>query len=72
MDITSVTASGFALEGMKKAQIQLAETAQNIAEGSLDPQDLVSLSLADLQFKANATVLKAENEVLKAALDIKV
>ncbi len=59
-----------AIEGLKKAQEKMLESAENIAQGSLDPEDLVSLSLAAAGFKANVAVLKTEDEMTKSLLDI--
>jgi hypothetical protein len=71
MDVSSVghpTAN--ALHGLKKAEKQLAETAQNVASGSLDPKDAVSLSEAANAVKANAAVVKTDGEMTKSLLDI--
>ena len=65
----SVTAN--ALDGLKKATNTLENAAQNIAGGSLDPQDIVSLSQASTGFKANAAVIKTDGELTKSLLDIK-
>ena len=70
MEITSSSAISTAVEGLKKAQAQMEETAQNVAEGSLDPEDIVSLSAAALSFKANAAVIKTENENTQELLNI--
>jgi flagellar hook protein FlgE len=70
MEITPSSAISTAVEGLKKAQTQIEDTAQNIAEGSLDPQDIVSLSLASTSFKANAAVIRTDNENTQALLDI--
>jgi flagellar hook protein FlgE len=70
MEITSSSAISTAVEGLKKAQTDLDKTAQNIAEGSTDPEDIVSLSLAATSFKANAAVIRTENENTQALLNI--
>jgi flagellar hook protein FlgE len=70
MEITSSSAISTAVEGLKKAQTDIENTAQNIAEGSTDPQDIVSLSLAATSFKANAAVIRTENENTQALLNI--
>jgi hypothetical protein len=71
MEVPSLgSASQVATEGMKRAQEKTQVAAQNIAEGSLNPEDVVSLSLAAADFKANVAVLKTENETTKALLDI--
>ena len=74
MDIGAVSTNSItsnALEGLKKATNTLENAAQNIAEGSLDPQDVVSLSQASTGFKANAEVIKTDGELTKSLLDIK-
>ncbi|WP_303977169.1 hypothetical protein [Dongia mobilis] len=70
MEITSNSTISTAIEGLKKASAQIEESAQNVAEGSLDPADIVSLSLAATSFKANAAVIRTENETTQALLDI--
>jgi len=73
MDVSSVstsTATSTAIEGLKKAQSQLEGAAQNIASGSQDPQDIVSLSQAATGFKANAAVIKTDDQMTKSLLDI--
>ena len=74
MDVGSVSTNSptsTAIEGLKKAQNTLENAAQNIAGGSQDPQDIVSLSQAATSFKANAAVIKTEDELTKTLLDIK-
>ena len=74
MDVGSVStssATSTAIEGLKKATNTLQNAAQNIAGGSQDPQDIVSLSQAATGFKANAAVIKTDDEMQKSLLDIK-
>lgn len=71
MEITSLgSAAQSAIEGLKRAEERTLQAAQNIAEGALNPEDVVSLSLAALDFKANAAVLKSANEQTRSLLDI--
>nr|WP_298687323.1 hypothetical protein [uncultured Dongia sp.] len=70
MEITSNSTISTAVEGLKKATAQLEGAAQNIAEGSTNPEDIVSLSLAATSFKANAAVIRTENENTEALLNI--
>jgi flagellar hook protein FlgE len=73
MDVGSVStssATSTAVEGLKKATNTLQNAAQNIAGGSQDPQDIVSLSQAATGFKANAAVIKTEDEMTQSLLDI--
>jgi flagellar hook protein FlgE len=74
MDVGSVStssATSTAVEGLKKATNTLQNAAQNIAGGSQDPQDIVSLSQAATDFKANAAVIRTQDEMSKTLLDIK-
>lgn len=70
MDVSATSTISTAIEGLKKAQSTVEDAAQNIAGGSLNPEDIVSLSLAAVSFKANVAVIKTENETLKSLLDI--
>lgn len=71
MEVSSLSgASQSAIEGLKKAEEKTLQAAQNIAEGSLNPEDVVSLSLAAADFKANVAVLKTSDEMNKSLLDI--
>jgi hypothetical protein len=71
MEVPSLgSASQAAIEGLKRAQEKTQQAAQNIAEGPLNPEDIISLSLAAQDFKANVAVLKAQDETTKALLDI--
>jgi hypothetical protein len=69
--VSSNSTVSTAIEGLKKAQNTVNNAAQNIAEGSMDPQDVVALSQAATSFKVNVAVLKAEDEMTKSLLDIK-
>ncbi|HEU4827535.1 MAG TPA: hypothetical protein VFS85_13730 [Dongiaceae bacterium] len=71
MEVPSLgSAAQAAIQGLKKAEDQTQQAAENIAQGSLDPEDIVSLSLAALGVKANAAVLKSTNEQTKSLLDM--
>jgi hypothetical protein len=71
MEVSSLgSAAQSAIQGLKKAEEKTQQAAQNIAEGSLNPEDVVSLSLAAQDFKANAAVLKSTDEQTKSLLDI--
>ncbi|MEZ5831309.1 MAG: hypothetical protein R3D05_09010 [Dongiaceae bacterium] len=71
MEVPSLgSAAQSAIEGLKRAEDKTQKAAQNIAEGALNPEDVVSLSLAAVDFKANAAVLKSVNEQTKSLLDI--
>ena len=73
MDAGSVSTSSTisnAVQGLQKNQAQIEQTAQNIASGSLDPQDVVSLSQAATSFQANAAVIRTDNEMTQQLLNI--
>lgn len=71
MEISSLgSAAQVAIEGLKKAEEKTQQAAQNIAEGSLNPEDVVSLSLAAADFKSNVAVLKTQDDLTKSLLDI--
>jgi flagellar hook protein FlgE len=76
MDISPATnatvtnATNSAISGLKRAQDQLDQSAQNVASGSLDPKDVVDLSQAANLFKANVAVLKTSDEMQKSLLDV--
>jgi flagellar hook protein FlgE len=74
MDVGSVSSNSTistAIEGLKKAQNTLSKAAQNIAGGAQDPEDIVSLSQAAAGFKANAAVIRTDDEMTQTLLDIK-
>lgn len=72
MEISSSSAISNAVEGLKKAQNQIEQTAQNLAEGAISAEDVVSLSLAATSFKANAAVIRTENDTMQTLLDVTV
>jgi flagellar hook protein FlgE len=74
MDVGSVSSNSTistAIDGLKKAQNTLDKAAQNIAGGAQDPEDIVSLSQAATGFKANAAVIRTDDEMTRTLLDIK-
>lgn len=71
MEISSLgSAAQSAIEGLKRAEEKTLQAAENIAQGSLEVEDFVSLSLAAFDFKANVAVLKTDSEMTKSLLDI--
>src|SRR5262249_12263383 len=71
MDVGAVSNStSTALQGLKKAQDQLQQAANSIAGGSQDPEDVVSLSPASIGFKANAAVIRTDDQMQQSLLDI--
>ena len=66
--VTNATTA--AIGGLKRAEQKLDATATNIAQGSLDPKDVVDLSLEANSFKANTAVLKTTDELSKTLLDV--
>jgi flagellar basal body rod protein FlgG len=67
---TVTNATTAAANGMRRNEQQLDDTAQNIASGSLDPRDMVSLSTEANSFKANAAVMKTSDEMNKSLLNV--
>lgn len=72
MEISPVSTVSTAVEGLKKAQAQIEQSAQNLAEGPVSAEDVVAISLAATSFKANAAVIRTENETMKTLLDVTV
>jgi len=76
MDISPATnasvtnATSTAVNGLKRVEKQLQDTAQNVASGSLDPKDAVDLSTEATAFKANVAVVKTADEMTKSLLDV--
>jgi flagellar hook protein FlgE len=71
MDVSATNSISTAIQGLKKADSQLNQAAQNIAGGSQDPEDIVALSEASTGFKANAAVIRTADDMTKTLLDIK-
>lgn len=67
---TVTNATTAAANGMRRNQQQLDDTAQNIAAGSLDPTDMVSLGTEANAFQANAAVMKTSNEMTQSLLNV--
>ena len=59
-----------AVNGINNATAQLNQASQNIANGPIDPKDVVSLSQASTNVQANVAVLKAEDKAQKSLLNI--
>ena len=70
MDVSGVNTLSTAVNGLKKAQTAVDQAARNIAGGSTDPEDVVSLSQSAISFKANAAVLRTEDRMTQSLLDI--
>jgi hypothetical protein len=73
MSISPVSTSSVlnnAVNGLDKADASLNQASQNIANGSLDPKDVVSLSLASTNVQANVAVLKTDERTQKSLLNI--
>lgn len=67
MSIDSVLGAGLA--GMTRATHQVERSALEIARGSLDPKDVVELTLGQRQFEAGAAVVRTADEMLGTLLD---
>lgn len=63
-----------ALSGIKSATSQINQSANNIANigngdgGASLPRDIIDIRVAEVAFKANIAVLKAENELTEELL----
>ena len=64
-----------AVSGLTQSVARATQSASNIANASLTgknvDEDLVKLSMAKTDYAANATVIKTEQKMQKALLDIK-
>lgn len=75
MSIESVTTGsilGKAVEGLTRATEKLNKAAQNIAEGNIDPTDVVEMIQAETAVGANVAVARTADQTFKRLLDIKV
>jgi hypothetical protein len=75
MSIESVTTGsilGKAVEGLTRATEKLNKAAQNIAEGNIDPADVVEMIQAETAVGANVAVARTADQTFKRLLDIKV
>ena len=75
MSIESVTTGsvlGKAVEGISRATEKMNQAAQNIAEGSIDPADIVQMIQAETAVGANVAVARTADQTFKRLLDIKV
>ncbi len=52
------------LQGMQRAVGQLNEVADKISQGEITPENMVSTMEANILFKANAQVVRAQDEML--------
>lgn len=59
-----------ALDGLQDAQARVADGAEQIAAGNLDPAVVVSITNAQTDFAANAKVFEATQENTKRLLDM--
>lgn len=69
--ISSTSIFNHAQAGVQKGQAQVAQAASAIANGDLDPQNLVDLIQGQHTVSANLAVLKTEDEILGTILDTK-
>ncbi len=75
MTVSSVSIGsvlGNAVEGINRATEQMNQAAQNIAEGNIDPRDIISMIQAETGVGANAAVVRTADDTFKRLLDIKV
>jgi flagellar basal body rod protein FlgG len=52
------------LQGMQRSVAQLNQAADKIAQGDVSPENIVSTMEAKIMFKANAQVVKTQDEML--------
>jgi hypothetical protein len=65
MDVSSI-----AFEGINRALERLSQAAGRLASGPPEPEDMVELSLADLQMAASIKALKAGDEMQRRIVDL--
>ncbi|WP_439815799.1 hypothetical protein [Zavarzinia sp. CC-PAN008] len=59
-----------AVQGFTKATGQVAQAAQQIAEGAVDPAVIVQLSNAKLAAEASAAVVQTTSELAQTAINL--
>ncbi len=64
-----VSAFETSLGGFKKAAGTMDKAAQNIASGDVDPEQLVSLSQAEILAKANALAMRTADQLYGSMLN---
>ncbi len=70
MKVIPGNAAQTALEGLSRSRAQAATASQRIAAGPVEAEDIVSLKIAELAFKANGAVLGAAKRMEERLLDI--
>lgn len=66
--LSSVNTS--AVAGLQKNQARVADGAEQLAAGNLDPAVVVDISAAQTNFAANVAVLKTSDDMSKRLLDM--
>lgn len=59
-----------ALAGMESAQARLADGAAKVAGGAIEPEVIVQITSARVDFAANATVFRTADENTRRLLDV--
>lgn len=59
-----------ALSGLQKAGTRVAEGAEQLAAGNLDPAVVLDISTAQTGFAANVAVLKSADDMSRRLLDM--
>lgn len=68
----SATASFSAAQaGVQRGQALVAQAAQSIAQGEVDPQNMINLIEGQRTVEANLKVLQTEDEILGTILNVK-
>jgi hypothetical protein len=65
MDVSSI-----AFEGISHALARVDAAAERIATGPPEPQDMVELSLAEVQMAAGIEAFKAADEMQRRVVDL--
>lgn len=72
--ITSISAtSSFsaAQSGVQRGQALVAQAAQSLSQGEIDPQNIINLIEGQRTVEANLKVMQTEDEILGTILNVK-
>ena len=70
MKVASTDVLQTAVQGLHKASEKAAGAAERIVTGPVEAEDVVDLKTAEIEFKANAKVVKTAEELQDRLLDI--
>lgn len=60
-----------AISGVQRGQALVAQAAQSISEGEIDPQNMINLIEGQRTVEANLAVMRTEDEILGTILNTK-